>query len=408
MINRNPLVCTACGVKVITRTAIGHGERQEHVFPCPGCGVEISFVLEIDQKKVNFRYRKPKNGRWVRSEKGAAYVLLFDAESMVPHNLPDFISPFIATVGNLIDPRAYMRDESMRRHFRESQWPVIERLIVHFDNENDALFDKEAARLGLSANSATRLARLHLLTRVQERAFSWFTTSMPAQERRIQQRLALAESVSNDLFDILVDEYVQSGRMTNLWREIRSVRKAFMEHYPTLSPLIQMRYWHRNLQDLSKFKISNKTFSSLRQLYINCFEILCRLLVIVVGIELIIHNRSLEIPTRKGQMSLWDFEQMANGRKPEILKNYPVADLFVPALNPKLRNGIGHSSAHYTSASDEVVYDEPRGSKLVKHRMSYTAFCDQTLSLFSVLELAVACHSALHLRANDRNNEVKS
>ncbi len=61
--------------------------------------------------------------------------------------------------------------------------------------------------------------------------------------------------------------------------------------------------------------LSDKRFNELRQLYIDCFETLFRLLVLVKGFEVIILHRKLEIPTKKGSMNLEQFEQLPNARR---------------------------------------------------------------------------------------------
>jgi hypothetical protein len=43
-----------------------------------------------------------------------------------------------------------------------------------------------------------------------------------------------------------------------------------------------------------------------------------------------------------------------NGSKPDMLKQLKIADLFVPFIDNKLRNGIGHNSAHYDVATDSI------------------------------------------------------
>ena len=129
----------------------------------------------------------------------------------------------------------------------------------------------------------------------------------------------------------------------------------------------------------------DKRFQEVKTLYIDAFETLARISVIAIGIEAIIHHSSLELPTKKGFLSLWDFEKLANARKPDHLKNYPIEDLFSEHLDTGLRNGIGHNSARYEAASDEVVYVQPRGRVLSEQRLNYTVFCARVLRLASVL-----------------------
>lgn len=132
---------------------------------------------------------------------------------------------------------------------------------------------------------------------------------------------------------------------------------------------------------------------------VDCFETLCKLLVITAAIEGIIWRGKLAIPTKNGEMAIWDFEAIHNGNKHTILKRLPVADLFVPVLDSELRNGVGHHSAHYDAKADEVVYYKFKGDQQNEKRMQYTTFCDFCLSLFTAFELAVVYFSELHLQA---------
>lgn len=61
---RRPVVCISCSSKIITRTQIGHKDMQKHSFPCPTCGVLITIIMDLDQKKGGYKFRDPENGRW--------------------------------------------------------------------------------------------------------------------------------------------------------------------------------------------------------------------------------------------------------------------------------------------------------------------------------------------------------
>jgi DNA-directed RNA polymerase subunit RPC12/RpoP len=102
MINRMRLSCVACGRKVITRTGIGHSTVQKHKFACPTCGIEIGFILDLDQEKAGLSYREPTNAVWAEDpEEEDDHKILFYPELMVPHNLGDLLSPFLATAYHL-------------------------------------------------------------------------------------------------------------------------------------------------------------------------------------------------------------------------------------------------------------------------------------------------------------------
>ena len=53
MIHRKALRCESCDSITLTRTAIGHRQRQTHRFPCPGCRIEIVYAVLIDQHNID-------------------------------------------------------------------------------------------------------------------------------------------------------------------------------------------------------------------------------------------------------------------------------------------------------------------------------------------------------------------
>jgi hypothetical protein len=63
---------------------------------------------------------------------------------MIPADLEDPWSPFILTVWNFKDLDVYRHDETLRNLFVKRGWAPCERQMVHFENGNFDLFDKEA------------------------------------------------------------------------------------------------------------------------------------------------------------------------------------------------------------------------------------------------------------------------
>jgi predicted RNA-binding Zn-ribbon protein involved in translation (DUF1610 family) len=392
---RNTLQCTSCNSNIVTRTQLGHKDIQEHSFPCPKCGIKITYVLDLDQKKASYSFREPQNAKWTSSEGGAIEVLTFSDEVPVPTNLPDMFSPFVATFGNFKDWKLYRHDETLRGIWVRSHWPYCERCTVHFERGNWDLFDKESPPTdGQILGPGERLVALY---NAIQGGFSKFTLNTPGMHRRITQRLTLAQTISRVLYSRLANEFLDAGKILKLWKEIANIRRSFVNNYSALQPLLQIAYWHEYCRDIQAFRLSDKRFDALRQLYVDCFETLCRLMVIAVGIEAIIHGTGLRIPTKNGSISLEDFERFPNGNKPDIIKRYPIADLFLPVIDSNLRNGIGHHSAHYEAQSDEIVLHHTKESGTTSRAIPYTGFCDRVLKLFAAFELGAMYHHALHL-----------
>jgi len=395
MVIRSAIQCGSCDSKFITRTQVGHKDCQEHSFACPKCGVQISYVLDIDQQNIKTSFREPRNAKWSDSEDGALKTLTFSDEVLVPVDLGGMFSPFIATFGNYEDFDKYRHDEGLRQIFVKRDFPYADRCLVHFERGNWNLFDKESP--SPTAELRTPLSRLVALYNLFHAGFSKFTLNSGGRNGRIMQRLTLARTVSPALFSQLAREFLLSGRIRKLWSEIAAIRRSFIENYNGIQPLYQLYYWRKELQNLDAFRLSDKKFDSLRQLYIDCFETTCRLVVLTIGIEMIILYNSLKISTRKGTMTLDDFEALSNANKREHLEKCPIEDLFVPVIDTGLRNGVGHNSAHFEKDSDQIILYDSKGSAAVSQKLGYTEFCDRVVKLFAAFELAVMYHNGVHI-----------
>ena len=406
MINRRPLTCRGCQSKIVTRTQIGLGESQTHAFACPECGVSISFTIDLDQQQAAFSYRQPKNADWTDNEEGAIGAVALSQEIPVPtegyHGFAkstDFkLSPFIATVGRLENYEEYRRSEELRLGF-VARFEEIERSITHFERSDWSLFD---ATMGMGEKDPTATARLTDLYGAIESGLSLFTRTPSSRRDRIRQRLILASVKEPRLIRELGELMVDSGRMVNLWRQIAENRRLFVSEYNSLQPLVQMRYWREELRTVTTFAVSTKRFAELRQLFLNTYETLCRLLVIGKTVEAVIHVATLDIPLSKRSVGLDEFETFANGVKCDHFATMVVWDLFEHALDRDLRNGIGHNAAHYDAQSDEISLVTSKGGATLTRRIGYTDFCNRVLNLFEAAELASVYHHWLHIHVDGR------
>jgi predicted RNA-binding Zn-ribbon protein involved in translation (DUF1610 family) len=394
---RNPVVCISCDSKIITRTQIGHKDMQKHSFPCPTCGVVITYILDLDQEKVSFKFRDPENGKWADDEDGAVKTLTFSDEIVVPASMPDFISPHIATWGRY-DWEKCREDEGLRQLFVRKTFQYAERCRVHFERGSWDLFDKESP--SHHEGPVTPKSRLIDLYNFYTAGFSKFTLIPRGKYDRIHQRLTCAKTLDQTLVNDLAEHYLASGRIVSLWKEIFSVRNSFVNCYSFVQPLITVKYWKEECRE--PVSLSDKRFNELRQLYIDCFETLFRLLVLAMGFEVIIHHRKLEIPTKKGSMTLEQFEQMANATKRDHIAKFPIEDLFMPVLDTDFRNGIGHHAAHYEQEHDAIVIFDTRDAGTVNRVVGYTEFCEKVLDLFAAFELAAMYHHDLHIYLGGR------
>jgi hypothetical protein len=389
MINRKTLRCISCGTRITTRTGIGHAVVQKHKFPCPTCKVEIGYILDVGQEEPSLEYREPTNAKWDDGDGESEHMLLFYPEVMIPRNLEGFISPFVVTVGNHKDIVAYQKEEALRRNFKDKQWPVLQRVFVHFENGNLELIRKEAGALaGRIPDLDEEEKRGEWIVGMTRYFFDFFIAD-PQSSNQIEKSIALAYRKNEGELRGLASKYVKTGRMSALWKELKSIRREFMMLYESLLPLLMVRrYWRDDKQDIGEYQLSVKNFEDLKGLYIDTVETSFRLLVVGLAVELIATTGKPVIKTKAGgNKNIWWFEQMNNGIKGGQLDKHPVLNRITPALDLGLRNGAGHNSAHYDANSDQIVYVKGDDDNLNEVRLSYTLFVDKVFKAYCAFEL---------------------
>jgi hypothetical protein len=390
MINRRSLRCISCGQRTITRTGIGHADIQKHKFACPGCGVEIGFVLNLDQTAVTFEYEKPINAEWNEDEDPGDPQVLFYPELMVPKQLPNGLSPFIATFGCHKDIGQYQQVEAARRLFKEKLWPTLQRAYVHLENGNLDLLKKECETLTKAGGVPDFLDREERGAWVMgaTRHFFDFFVIDPAKSEPVERSIAFAYRHHEVELRKLADEYVKSGRVRAIWKEVKSVRKQFIYLYESFLPLLMVRrYWKPAFQEISEYELSVKNFEDIKGFYIDAVETAFRLLVIGLGIELIVKTGKPIISTKTGDKNIWWFEQLNNGIKDGQLRKHAIFSSITPELDLALRNGVGHHAAHYDVATDEIAYAKADDASLNESRISYTGFIDKAFKAYCAFEI---------------------
>ncbi len=88
------------------------------------------------------------------------------------------------------------------------------------------------------------------------------------------------------------------------------------------------------------------------------------------------------------EQALSAFQLIANGSKPDILKNLPIKGIFA-VMSSQLRNGMGPNSATNDALKDEVFYSNDSTSRGVENfQISYTRFCETVVKLYLMFEVA--------------------
>jgi hypothetical protein len=400
VIVRNFMKCKTCGHVNTTRTAVGHGSYQEFAFPCQGCGIELRFGMEIDHENPDYEYTKIVNAEWtdegLSDDKDFSTIttVVLDGENLVPIT-GEVFSPFMSTANLPENPVKFRMHQGIRFHMAEKIWPMIEKLLIHENNRNEELFDKQKAELGYRDECSSWEERILLTLHILQRYGEIFSPDRKSAYDLIRQRINLSETVSSTLHKDLLDYLIETGKSCTLFKEIMDIRKRWVYLYPMLSPVYIVFYWSEKANSLDYYTLAQKRFEELKPFYVDCFETLCRISVLAAAIEGIIWNKSLTVKTSKKLINITTFDEMPNGSKRNILKNLVIGDLFTPFIENRIRNGIGHHTARYDVHSDLVTYSNRAKRGTEWNIIPYVQFCEKVVRLYvQVQTVSIYAHWA--------------
>ena len=401
---RRPVACNECGTVTVTRTSIGHLDYQEFAFPCPGCAVEIRFGMTLDQKAPSFDYTLLKNGKWVEGESAAKSELRFDSENLSSQLPGAQAMPFIETVFLARDVESSRKEFGQRFSAMRTGWPIIEKMLVHEANENLELFNRALSQLTRQAVANSNLEMAARLLSVLDQFGSEFLWDEGVVRRRITALLDKASSKEAPLRDALA-YYTSEQRLDSLWRQLTAIRRNWGEVYFMVAPIYWELSWDLSKASLDDYTLCQKRFEDLRGFFVDCFETFCRLSTVAAAFEGITEIDQFLIPSPARPRPVSDLELMPNGNKHTLLNQLQHGDIFIPFIDAKLRNGVGHNSAHYDITTDTIRYQNHSSSRGIEEfSISYVRFCEKLVRLYGQLE---ACAPLVHfLRMRQKLSSV--
>jgi hypothetical protein len=349
--------------------------------------------MRLDQENAKITLDEPVNAAWVTDPlPDAPFFVTFHPEVLAPRQAfqMDGMSPFVASVHYFKDYQLFRQHEFLRTQVRERFWDAIKRAVVHYERLQWDLWEPEIGKVLEETPENSYAGRLRQMFECFEYSVQWFTFDRRDIWRIAGEQFADANLHHGDALRAYAEAYRSSGRLLSLWRQINALHDELISKYPIWMPILQLRYWASRPAALGNLVVSDKRFDDLKALYLATFELLARLSVTALGLELIRTIGKTDVPTNRGSMSIWDFERLENANKVPHLSRQVATEHFAALLDTKLRNGIGHNAAHYDVATDEVVCVKVKGVALEEWRISYTDFCYSTIELASAAFFAEA------------------
>jgi hypothetical protein len=263
------------------------------------------------------------------------------------------------------------------------------------------LFDKQYVQLQDEEVNFQSIAQRKIALYNAFELYGLFYQSADETKRNfVRERIKIAEGTSDSAVDELIKYFAENNKGVDIDNQINDIRRRWVKIYYAVAPIYITLYWDSSQHNLDDFTLAQKRFDELKGIYVDCFETFCRISVIAAGIEGIITTATACVPKAKGTQTIDQFDTIKNGSKPDILKKLKIADFFVPFIEHRLRNGIGHHTAHYDVVGDKIDYSIENEKGTRNFSISYIAFCRKLVELYGQLELVSYYSNWLQMRTS--------
>lgn len=409
MIVQNPLRCLACKTVTVLRIGVSNRPREPFRFTCQECNQEISGVFNTDQKRGKVLGLTDLLGaEEATSTEDVKFYHLYHPDFGTDSTGPALpggltLSPFLAALerqGPLELIARMQRVGKFRETIRSRGLDII-RTLQNYRTLNWSQFDKDVnSIISTSIVLGNATDRLCALSAVLNLAFEPLFDSSTHRARisaagTLVKSLANADrskfntllteldnsyltKVQNDLIDIIT-------RFLRISEEFRGVLPDWDSENPdaVLPP-------HLQVTDGSRFH-------EVKSVYVDAYEAAARGLTIVVALinmrdrgDAHVFPRHPDLGSRFAPSDIADFHKQNNAPKLAYLRSDSLFNAwFLSALDPKLRNAIGHNTATYNPKTGLVSYAiDKRGTY---QHVSYAQFLNR------MLRLMLCCHEHLIL-----------
>lgn len=387
------ITCGTCELDIDCR--IGYSNRliQPLQFSCPHCHTQLEIVLDISeapQSKFIFKGCEPSkhqaNGPFSGKNPFIDLHLDFPVKfgKYVPGATPWFASLIQveeATGGDRKKAFEISQFHAARLHALNQLYPRAEelkRIINLYHGKNKQLFQRRAAEF-LEEDQENSLLPQDLnatLYRVIAKAF--FPFVVHEHGREISEELPrMLFALDTAALDSFIDEIFSSGFIDALQRDcLRIYPKIFDAELP-FRPALFLDLIKGDESEVVAGRVSSSDFFNFKDLYKDILEIIGRQLVLVAGINNLLHRGNANSFKTIDGGSLSGLRKLSEKTLSDKFKYLDDCwyKLSQDVFNLGLRNAIAHNNVLYDQATQVITYF-PDGGRLDKAQGKELAFLE--------------------------------
>ncbi len=368
---RQNFECESCHKVTALRILLGYREVEQIEFACEECSNRISCELHLDQNRgeiIGFKKLKGAKEAYGAND----FVFNYSGNFAQPAGTQrkDGVFSFIEAFSRGGEGEEFLlriKRQQLLIEIADGHTDKIKQIIRTYESANWKHFERLTKQYHLEANETMEdsVSRDSALLRAMEHYLGPLILSQ-RDLQTIAFQVAWLDALAGkagDAFGAFLDEVAQAGYLERAWREgldlylrvfanIQHVRQVLSEWDPEKPDRVDAP---------SLVVTSPPEFDTLKSLYVDGYEFLARALTLTSGLENIQargnHDAYLRHPTIKNYRprSLEEFHKGSNAPKREYATS-SFAQGVANAMDPQLRNGLGHFSARLDGSTSLVSY----------------------------------------------------
>lgn len=346
------ITCNICGAVCNLKYQMGFSKKHPIRYKCT-CGISIRGIYQED---IGIRF---ENATKDKKDGLPDFVVHSSGELLtIPpyavNSAEDIMMPttFILAT-QMMEYERFRREFTHIISYRDNQYPIV-RAVNELYNANNIVmlkktiqehYDKEGLLFPLN-NEADILRAVSMINQFQFLDYDGKGTTRKVTDLYMET----CKNHSKEVNDFVL--FLSHLNRIQMWKKrIYNLNDQIFSKIDLLIPAIGLEYYKEGKDELlsGAFSITTTSFEEIKQIYVDLYELICELLIVIIGFDNIILKNDFNVINAVKGLNVSSLSDVPNMRKKaNVLKlvdfNAPLEKLLYPCLNPDIRNSIGHFS----------------------------------------------------------------
>lgn len=371
MVHNSYIKCQVCGSVTRVRLQVGYLRQHPIVITCGKCRTSLLGTVYIGQENPSLHYEFD-NADIINGMAAADFVVECSGEFPVKKqqvedasNIID-LSPYIRNLSKIKGNNSFEKFSKTISQLNEtaSRWKCYKRIFDLFENKSEFLaqeIKKEFQGKLFSCNNEHEVLRS--VHNIEVLCFYIPLKSEILNTQKYGDEVLKLNPVQMKALINFFNSH-DGYHLDEMQSQIYSLLDEFIKVFPALIPAINIQYIGEDSFDFENEGSTTSTFDTVKQFYLDIYEMLGNLMIIPVALNNIKYrnnvNSSAVVDTKLYTLEEYIKLPKAN-RYHFCLNNEMFTDFLGIKVNVKLRNAIGHNDVDYETSSQLITYSpDPR------------------------------------------------